>query len=83
MAEAHDVRDLPRSQPPNSNNVQGVLYVKKSKNHHGYDSEKHEKKLQDKLKRKEWDPINEILEIMDEYEEGVPKRDPDYNHWGD
>ncbi len=46
------------------------------------DQKKHDEKLQDKLKRKDWDPIKESLEILDEYEEGTPKRDAGKDYWG-
>jgi len=38
--------------------------------------------LQEKLKQKDWDPMKEILEITDEYEEGTPKREPGKDYWG-
>jgi hypothetical protein len=42
----------------------------------------HDLPLQQKLKDKGWDPIKEILEITDEYEEGTPKREPGKDYWG-
>ena len=46
------------------------------------DSHTHETPLQEKLKQKDWDPIKEILEITDEYEEGTPKREQGKDYWG-
>lgn len=42
----------------------------------------HDKPLQDKLKQKDWDPIKEMIEITDEYEEGTPKREQGKDYWG-
>jgi hypothetical protein len=42
----------------------------------------HEKPMSEKLKDKHWDPIKEILEITDEYEEGTPKREQGKDYWG-
>jgi len=42
----------------------------------------HELPLQQKLKNKDWDPIKEMLEITDEYEEGTPKREGGKDYWG-
>jgi hypothetical protein len=38
--------------------------------------------LQEKLKQKNWDPVKEILEITDEYEQGTPKRESGKDYWG-
>jgi hypothetical protein len=42
----------------------------------------HDLPLQQKLKDKNWDPIKEIIEITDEYEEGTPKREGGKDYWG-
>lgn len=42
----------------------------------------HDAPLQEKLKDKNWDPIKEMIEITDEYEEGTPKREPGKDYWG-
>jgi hypothetical protein len=46
------------------------------------DQKKHSAPLQEKLKHKDWDPIKEIIEITDEYEEGTPKREAGKDYWG-
>ncbi len=42
----------------------------------------HETPLQQKLKNKAWDPFKENLEILNEYEEGTPKREGGKDYWG-
>lgn len=42
----------------------------------------HDLPLQQKLKNKDWDPIKEMIEITDEYEEGTPKREGGKDYWG-
>lgn len=46
------------------------------------DPHNHNAQLQEKLKDKNWDPIKEIIEITDEYEEGTPKREGGKDYWG-
>lgn len=78
---------MPKSKK--STGAQKIKNVKRSSNKKSKkkfaDQKKHEQRLQDKLKQKGWDPIKESLEIMDEYEEGTPKRkaDPKFNYWGE
>lgn len=47
-----------------------------------HDHKSHNAPLQDKLKDKSWDPMQEILQITDEYEEGTPKREAGRDYWG-
>lgn len=55
-----------------------------SKTTKGYKPKKHEAtKLQEKLKKKDWNPMDEILEIMNEYEEGTPKRSSGFQDGGE
>lgn len=46
------------------------------------DKHNHDLPLQEKLKQKDWDPIKEMLEITDEYEQGTPKREGGKDYWG-
>jgi hypothetical protein len=42
----------------------------------------HNVPLQQKLKQKDWDPLQESIQILEQYEEGTPKREPGKDYWG-
>jgi len=34
-------------------------------------------------KKKKKDPFREIIEILEEYDEGTPKKEQGFDHWGE